>query len=174
MASHASLSGEMAHVFADSHTWLRRQPGMRPLDHGLAMLTEQLHQWVAEYSTGLCENLVTTSQDSYVTYARRLWTCWSYHWKQAIAGAPRGRIDGDKVACQIRAGCGYHRGGRLGGDPLHDVVLAVAMTYKDNRATAQFEKEYYGFARTPAGKVHHPFSEGPDEGGWGVLPPLLG
>ena len=63
---------------------------------------------------------------------------------------------------RIAAGHGYRAGGRLGGNPLRDVVLAVAMVRKDQRAPRVFQEDYYPFARGLAANVHKRLAADPD------------
>ena len=145
----------------DKH-WLEGQPGMRPWPNGCARLDRQIDDWLAEYSTPLCEQVVDAAHPDRPVFAGRVWCCWGYHWHQAADAAGRGKIDGREVAGRIRAGQGYLRGGRLGGNPLRDVVLALAMLHKDNRATGSFQREYFGFLRSLAGKLRACHYRDPD------------
>lgn len=149
-------------MFARDKTWLERQPGMAPWKKGCAMVSETLDAWLAEYSECVCDQVITRKHDAHSVYADRLWGCWSHHWHQAAEKTPGGRIDGEEVARQIRAGRGWLRGGRLGGDPLRDVVLAVAMPRKDERAVECFQAEYFDFLRRLAGRRRQCFYQEPD------------
>jgi len=150
-------------VFADDRQWLQTQPGMNPWPQACRRLAECLDRWLGEYSAVLCAAPVRPDGAGYRRFVCRLWRCWGHHWRQAAAAPPEGRADGAEVASQIRAGRGYRRGGKLGGDPLRDVVLAVAVQLKDNRATGHFQADYYDFSRGIAGGVHHRFARDPDE-----------
>ena len=136
---------------------------MNPWEAGCTRLDEQLDGWLAEYSEPLCERVVSADQPDHPTYCGRLWCCWGHHWRQAAETAPEHRIDGSDVADQIRSGRGYAGGGQLGGDPLRDVVLAVAMVLKDNRATSRFQSDYFESSRRLAGKVNRRFFLDPDD-----------
>ena len=150
-------------MFKKDREWLQRQPGMNPWAAGCSRLKEQLDRWAVEYSEPLCERVAAADQPDLRAYTGRLWGCWGYHWHQASEISPDNRIDGSVVAEKIRSGRGYARGGQLGGDPLRDVVLAVAMVLKDNRATSSFQSEYFESSRRMAGKVNRRFFLDPDD-----------
>ena len=152
MTSDHLLQKDPLDMFSQSQSWLTRQPGMQPLDPGIHRLLKQIDGWLAEYSRHVCEQEVSESQEDYPKYSTRLWNCWSYHWQQAAEGEADGRIDGVEVARHIQAGRGYRKGGKLGGDPLRDVVLAVAMTLKDSQAPVRFESEFQEFCELLAAK----------------------
>ncbi len=154
------LGKRINQMIEDEKHWLRDQPGMNPWQYGCIRLSEQLDDWTAEYSEGFCEAAVTASRDGYPQYVKRLWQCWSHHWSQAAETSP---IEGCQVARQIQSGRGYQRGGSLGGDPLHDVVLAVAMTEKENRAVECFQADYFDYAKNLSGKVNSRFRHDADD-----------
>ncbi len=162
MTDTQSTANEIAAMFARERDWLQRQPNMTPWEQGCMTLEEQIDRWLKEYSAGVCEEVVTRRHAAHAVFVGRLWGCWSYHWHQAADRAPRRRIEGPHVAEQIRAGRGWLRGGRLGGDPLRDTVLAVAMPLGDDRAVACFQSEYFDFLRRLAGKQRQRFYQDPD------------
>ncbi len=152
-------------VFEPDRTWLEGQQGLTPWKKGCLWLKRQLDGWLRRYSEAVCEKPVTDRDADYPCFFRRLWICWSHHWRQAISKAPDGKTDGLEVANQIQSGQGYSGGGRLGGDPLRDVVLAVAVTKKNDRATEYFHSDYFGFLKGLAGKKDRQFLRDTDE--WG-------
>lgn len=121
--------------------WLEPQPGMTPWDKGCDMIVRQLEEWLAQYSKSLCDLQVTTDNANHPVYIHRLWACWRYHWRKAASTAPDGRIDGREVADRIRSGRGCCGSGRLGGNPLRDVVLAEAVQHKEEKAMHALEEE---------------------------------
>jgi RNA polymerase sigma factor (sigma-70 family) len=158
--------GRITEMFDKERQWLARQPGMWPWQAGCSALSRQLREWLREYSEPLCEQAVTTEHQAYPSYECRLWRCWSHHWRAAAEAAFEGRIDGREVAQRVRSGRGYSRGGRLGGNPLRDVVLAEAVVKRDNRATVRFQSDYYGFSKGLAGKIDRRFQLDAEEW-WG-------
>ena len=150
-------------IFDRDKLWLMRQPGLNPWNEGCDRLSRQLVNWLGEYSAPLCDQTVTTDHDDAPSYTNRMWDCWAYHWQLAAETTPKKVIDGSHVAEAIRSGHGYQGGGQLGGDPLRDVVLAVAIMNKNNRATDQLHRQYFEFCRGMAGKVHQQFFADPDE-----------
>jgi len=149
-------------VFANDRTWLASQPGMNPWEEGCRRLAECLDRWLHDYSTGVCAEPVHSQHPGYPRFVCRMWRCWAHHWPQAAKTRPDGRIDGQEVAAQLRDGRGYQRGGDLGGDPLRDVVLAVAVQLKDNRATGRFQADYYDFCCRIAKRVNARFEHAPE------------
>jgi len=139
-------------MFEADKTWLCKQPGMNTWPKGCRGLVMTLSQWIADYSEPLCEESVTRSDANYGKYLSRLWMCWSHHWNQGRQRSG-GTIDGASVASRIQSGRGYTGGGRLGGDPLRDVVLAVAMVAKEDLAAKQFLKEYAGYCRSVGSRI---------------------
>jgi len=140
-------------MFENDRNWLSRQPRMNPWESGCENLAAWLVGWLVIYSKRVCDRVVTAGDDRDSMHSERMWLCLSYHWQQAAELAPDGKIDGTEVADSVREGQGYKDGGQLGGDPLRDVVLAVAMQNEDNRATTCFQKEYRDFSRAIAGKL---------------------
>jgi DNA-directed RNA polymerase specialized sigma24 family protein len=154
--------------------WLSRQPKMIPWDEGCIMIRRQIEAWLATYSEPFCDRTVTPSHSDHTAYADRLWQCWSYHWQQATEAASEGAVDGWDVAERIRGGRGYRRGGQLGGDPLRDVVLAMALLCREERVVGCFRAEYLPFARNLAGKIHRLFARDPDDWWYEFIDHLAG
>lgn len=128
--------------FEMCRSWLETQPGMKPWDAGCTRAWQQLTRWLEEYSQTIGSKPIQANQPHSAPYLRRLWNCWSYHWRSASEIVPAGRIDGLEVANRIRGGKGYFRGGLLGGDVLRDVVLAEAVIQKNESALQHLEREY--------------------------------
>lgn len=80
--------------------------------------------------------------------ARKLFSCWLYHWKAAGA-----EIDGQKVIGALVSGRGFVRGGNLGGNPLFDLVLADGLCDQQHRAAERFTADYNHFLQSVAFRV---------------------
>ena len=150
-------------MFRDDKTWLEDQPEMTPWDEGCQRLAGELGDWLEGYSQIVCEETVQQSHPGHADYVDRLWRCLGHHWRQAAEAESNGGITAGEVASRIQSGRGYVRGGRLGGDPLRDVVLAVAMTGRDGTAPVVFQSDYYGFSRGLARRLNRRLIENPDD-----------
>ena len=148
-------------MFTKDQTWLEQQQGMTPWDEGCRCLAERLGQWLETYSEPVCDVVVTDDHKERTEYMARLWQCLGYHWQQGTE--ENNGVGAEAVAERIQGGQGYRRGGRLGGDPMRDVVLALAMTLRDGNAPIVFEADYCGFSRGLAGKLNHRLADNPDE-----------
>ncbi len=155
------MNEQIVYIFSDDKAWLGGRPDMIPWDEGTLQLAEQLRNWVEEYSRPVCEAVVTDDHDRWADYMNRLWGCLGYHWQQAVD--ENSKIAAAAVAERLQEGRGYRRGGKLGGDPMRDVVLSVAMTAGDGRAPTVFETDYYGFSRGLAGRLNRRLADNPDE-----------
>ncbi len=153
----------MCEMFETDREWLQDQPKMNPWERSCAVLAERLKRWLFEYSQPLCDHAVQSEHGRYRIYIGRMWMCWGYHWCQAALASPERRIAGKEVGNHIRSGKGYRGGGQLGGDPLRDIVLAVAMQSRDNRATEHFQWEHYDYLRRLAGKLNRRFYRDADD-----------
>ena len=150
-------------IFAKDRPWLELQQGMLPWEEGCRVLVGSMNDWLAEYSAALCSAEVTPQQPGYPEYIERLWRCWRHHWKGAIAVAGSDRFNGLEVAHKIRDGKGYVGAGRLGGDPLRDVVLAQAVLERDSRAADYFLETFRSFAIGMARRQDPHFAPDPDQ-----------
>jgi len=187
---------DILQILNDEKTWLADQPGMQPWDEGCGRVLALLATSLDEYSKLVrapntakrdteqededCPNQPvrapnTAAPDPDVDiYLARLARCLVHHWHDATKAADDGLADAGRVAERIAAGQGYRRGGRLGGDPLRDVVLAVAMVRKDDRATRVFQKDYLPFARALASKIDGRLGADPWPWWSGLLDQLAG
>lgn len=133
--------------------WLETQPSMRPWIQAKDKLAKQLEAWVTECGGTLFATPLTGDDaDNYGTLACKLWECWKFHWKGECDVTDDGKADGMSVATRIRAGEGL-RGGKLGGDVIHDVVWADGVLRGDTRATRSFFERFDNFAVVVARKV---------------------
>ena len=187
--------GQMLAMFDQDKPWLERQPEMTPWDHGCRKLAGLLDQWYSRYFETVCRrDVAREEQDERLPYLSRLWQCVGYHWQDANrsaeegaadagvaekaapekGAAEKGPVDLQTVVEEIESGRGFRGGGRLGGNPLRDVVLAVAMVHKDDAATRTFEDEYLSFSKGMAGKFHPRLAEDTDEWWYDLLDHLAG
>ena len=153
-----------ADMFSDDKTWLQQQPGMNPWEDGCRDLTALLHKRLIDHSGEVCEEPVDPSDEQPAArYCGRLWGCLKHHWRDAIGVTPGGRKAVESVLQRLDECRGFRGGGRLGGNPLRDVVLAVAMTLGDEQAPRVFEKDYLPFARSLAGRMNYNLGKSCDE-----------
>ena len=148
-------------MFSKDRDWLEGQPGMESWEEGCRELAEQLGKWLETYSRAVCEAVVRDDHEAWSEHMERLWQCLAYHWQQAAEA--NGGVPAREVVERIQQGQGYQGGGKLGGDPMRDVVLAVAMTLRDGTAPTVFEADYYEFSRRLAGKLNHALAKDPDQ-----------
>jgi len=177
--------GWLIEMFDQDKPWLERQPEMTPWERGCRNLVGFLDRWYSLYFEQVCRRAVEREErDGRSPYLSRLWQCVGYHWQDANraaeeGAAAEGAVEGGPVAMEtvvekIESGQGFRRGGRLGGNPLRDVVLAVAMADKDDAATRTFEDDYFSFSRGIAGKYHPPLAKDTDEWWYDLLDHLAG
>ena len=159
-------------MFAKDWIWVVDQPEMTPWQEGFSLLTALLDERLQAYSGDICTRTVRSNDQEWWVYTFRLRQCLCHHWRDAIAGD--GRVPATRVAEQIEGGRGYRGGGKLGGNPLEDVVLAVAMALKDERAVKVFIEHYQGFAKALASKLDARFANGPDDWWFELLDHLGG
>lgn len=111
---------------------------------------------VSTYSTDVCERAVEKAEDCYPHYHERLFDCLCFHADQA---APP--VMADALIEALQNGRDYSKGTQLGGNPLRDCVLAVAMLLKDVRAVVIFEEDYFGYMKAIAYRVRSNFGNDP-------------
>ena len=169
-------TAEILTILDDEKAWLAKQPGMEPWDEGCRQVVALLESRLDQYSGLVCEPKPAQpdgepepEQDSDAEpeadpgiYLARLARCLIHHWRDAVNVADDGQAEAARVAEEIAAGRGYRRGRKLGGDPLRDVVLAVAVVRRDERATQIFQAEYYPLACAVAAKIHPCLEADPD------------
>lgn len=69
--------------------------------------------------------------------ALRLLNCLLYHWDEAGYD-----VSYEMVVGQLQNAQGFRDGGKLGGNPLFDLIFAAALLGMNNKAAIHFEKEY--------------------------------
>jgi len=139
-------------MFESDKTWLEKLPGMTPWDDGCAELDEKLGAWLDAYSLEVCDQPLDKKDDVRISYLKRLWSCLGWHWRDANK-AEQTKAKAETVGESLQARRGFQKGGKLGGDPMRDVVLAAAMLAYHNRALILFEEEYYTLSCAVAAKV---------------------
>ena len=137
----------IAEMITHCESWLKDQPGMQPFELAVIVLTDCLEEWFSTYSHKVCDRDPDKIQSIHSPCLERLWKCWSHHWKLGIESQASGVVDGSEVAADIQAERRWNDKSDLGGDPLRDVVLAVAMVAMHNRAVQCFTSEYYEYSR---------------------------
>jgi RNA polymerase sigma factor (sigma-70 family) len=184
-------TSDLCHILESEKVWLADHPSMQPWDDGCHRLVELLDGCLRRYSKLVRERPAELTDGDRPVYLGRLWQCLGYHWRDALGlslrddpspksaatakpkrnadkapaivpPAANGHITVEQVAAQIAAGQGYQGGGRLGGDPLRDIVLAVAMVRKDQRAPRVFQDDYYALACAVAAKTDRRLADDPD------------
>lgn len=158
--------------------WVRNHPVLQPWEEGRLKLESRVHSWRREYSPSVCDTVFADDCDESEMVFRRQLNCWVYHWKTAGED-----VDGQLVAESIENGKGYMGGGDLGGNPLFDLVLALAVTRRHSKAAARFQDELFDDAKEHAARLAPVFSrEDPLEwwteffdelGGFSGRPPKL-
>lgn len=150
-------------ILNDERVWLQNHPSMQPWEEGCRRLVTLLEDCLRRYSERVRERAVGGADVDRPIYLARLWQCLGYHWRDALGLLPADEhIPASQVVERLAAGHGYRRGGQLGGDPLRDVVLAVAMVRKDQRAPRVFQDDYFSFACGLAAKIHRRLAADPD------------
>jgi RNA polymerase sigma factor (sigma-70 family) len=164
---------QVLNMFVKDRDWLTEQPDMTPWKDGCDRLVGLLDKQLKSYSADVCASAIGREREEWPAYLGRLWQCLGYHWRETIENS-EGTVGATGVAERIQSGKGYRRGGKLGGDPLRDVVLAVAMIHKDERAPVVFTEEYQGFARGLAAKIDRRLAADPDDWWFELLDHLAG
>lgn len=90
------------------------------------------------YTTDLCEKTEISVQGLF-GYVYRIWNCWAFHCEKSPNRSP---CNGLKVASSVMTNLeqGKNHSGQcdLDGNPVHDVVLAEAMSQHENKAWLRF------------------------------------
>ncbi len=130
---------DLVELLESEREWLAQQPNMQPWDAGCQRIVERIIDCLRRYSAELRDQVMNRESVDEREYVEKLWRCLGHHWRDAIRRAERQpdveKPSLDEVTRQIASGQGYRGKGDLGGDPLRDVVLAVAMVRKDQQAT---------------------------------------
>ncbi len=160
---------QLPDMFIKDKTWLAEQPEMIPWDGGCQRLLDRMSRWVGDYSQTVCKGEVADDHTHHPVYVARLWKCLAHHWRQALEDTSKDSVSSDQVAQRVGSGHGYRGGGQLGGNPLRDVVLAVAMVQGDERAPVVFETDYRNLCRAIAHKLNARLTKNPDDEWWNDL-----
>jgi RNA polymerase sigma factor (sigma-70 family) len=137
--------------------------GMQPGPQGQARILAQIERWIKEHGEAACGRIPTSEEPLRNEAAARLWQCWEYHWRQAVE-LNGGEVDGFEVAKRVAAGRGLLKGGRLGGNPFEDVVLAAAVLHREPVAIQRFTERFRADAIRSARKTY--LSPHEDEEDW--------
>jgi len=116
------------------------------------------------YSKEVCEQPVMETSKHYPIYREWLIDCLRFHTEQVQTvqtGEMSQRID--EVIRSLQEGRSTGNETALGGNPLRDGVLAVALLVKDANAITMFEKDYHGYLKGIAFRVHPVLGNDPDE-----------
>lgn len=111
---------------------------------------------VGVYSLEVCERKIVDSADGYPSYRDCLDGCLRFH-----AGGMPAEID--VLIRQLQEGRSPSDGAAMGGNPLRDCVLAVAMLLNDSQAVGVFEDDYFIYLKGVAYKVRSIFGNDPAE-----------
>lgn len=137
--------------------WLLEHPDHVPWKEGKEKLFRHLVDWYFRYIVDLSDQSEhKLSEDDFL--AVRLFTCWIYHWE--MAGKDR---NGVEIGQSLEQEKGFFRSGKLGGNPLFDLVLASEYAARQNRAAEYFEKKYGGYLRAVAAKINRKLYYSDDE-----------
>ena len=102
------------------------------------------------YSGEVCEQTVEETSEHYTVYRDWLIGCLRFHAEQFQTGQTSRRID-ELIRClqEGRSPDNEATGNEaaLGGNPLRDGMLAVALLVKEPKAIAVFENDYYDYLK---------------------------
>lgn len=138
-------------LFETQHGWLSQQPNMQNWQVGCEQLFQQLSDWVQQYTAQFCDRL-PLQPDKLVEYATSAWETWLCHWM--VASKKSRAICGHEVARSIVAGRGFAGAGNLGGNVIHDKLLARALLNRQEKAILYFEEHFAGYVRRLSGRRH--------------------
>jgi RNA polymerase sigma factor (sigma-70 family) len=127
---------------------------VQPWTEGRRKIESRLHGWRQEYSPSVHDNALESDGEECQQILKRQLNCWVYHWHTAGEEA-----DGYAVATSIEQGTGFQGNGDLGGNPLFDVCLAVAVTCGHSRAAACFEEQHFQDSKKDAAKLAEVFEK---------------
>jgi RNA polymerase sigma factor (sigma-70 family) len=96
----------------------------------------RFNDWLSASAAKVGFDSASLEDTARLAFLHRICGCWEYHWGQVA------RQSFDEVARALRGAQDPRSGNSLGGDPLHEVVLAEAILRGLGHATEQFEAEY--------------------------------
>lgn len=108
------------------------------------------------YSIEVCERAIVKPSEHYAVYYEGMIVCLRFHTEQSLRSL-------DESVCCLQQERSPVSGASLGGNPLRDCVLAVAMLVKGAKAVTVFEKDYFGYLKGIAFRAHPVFGSTPDE-----------
>ena len=149
----------------------RSQPEIRSHSHGPLTGTaifsghpdfeRKIASLIHVYSNEVCGQKIEETSEHYAVYREWLIGCLRFHAEQFQAGQTSRSID-ESIRC-LQEGWSPGNEAVLGGNPLRDGVLAVALSVKETKAIAIFENDYYDYLKGVAFRVHPVFGNDPDE-----------
>lgn len=115
---------------------------------------------VGVYSLEVCERIIVDSADGYPSYRDCLDGCLRFHAERT----PQGLLaEIGTLIRPLQEGRSPSDGAAMGGNPLRDCVLAVAMLLNESKAVGVFEDDYSAYLRGVAYKVRSNFGNDPAE-----------
>ena len=111
---------------------------------------------IGVYSLEICERKIEETDEHYAAHREWQTVCLRYHTE------PETRNVDELVRC-LQEGRSPLDGTPLGGNPLRDGVLAVALLTKDGKAIIVFENDYSSYLTGIAFRVHPVLGKDPDE-----------
>lgn len=113
--------------------WIQKHSDFAPWSKGRQKALSEILEWNAGYAPHLRDENPVPELSEKHPLVSRLWNCFVQHWEKTGRDCPHA-----KVAKNLEAGKGPD-GGDLGGRPLHDLVLCVALCDRQTKAA-----EHYG------------------------------
>lgn len=124
----------------------------------------KIDEIVRVYSSEVCERPLNPSaadlNDGFQNYRNCLFDCLRFHAEQS-GGLES--TDINELIRLLREGKSPSDGTAMGGNPLRDCVLAVAMLLKESRAVGVFENDYFVYLKGVAFRVRSNFGSDPAE-----------
>jgi len=125
-------------------------------------LERKITALICVYSVDVCEREIDETHAHYETHREFLVVCLRFHAGQSSCEW-HGEWHWDGLIQHLQEGRSPVDGTCLGGNPLRDCVLAVAMLSRDGKAVVVFEGDYFGYLNGIAWRVHPTFGKDPDD-----------
>ena len=111
---------------------------------------------IGVYSVAVCEREITETNDHYVVYRDWLVVCLRFHVEKSLRTIDESirRLQEERSPADETP---------LGGNPLRDGVLTIALLTKENKAIIVFENDYLNYLTGIAFRVHPLLGNDPDE-----------